>query len=84
MFVIKLKSISFTEDFFAEYEYLKAKPNASRYVCELIRDDMSAIDKKTRVIIQELLRGETDAGPEVLSVIQALLEQPKKKNAPRQ
>lgn len=35
----KTKSISFKEEYFAEYEYLNKMKGASEYVCELVKRD---------------------------------------------
>ena len=35
----KTKSVSFKEEYFAEYEYLDNMKGASEYVCELVRKD---------------------------------------------
>ena len=37
-----IKSISFTDEYKREYEYIVTLPNASRYICELIRSDLDS------------------------------------------
>lgn len=37
----KIKSISFTSEYLAEYEHFMSVPNRSKYVCELIRKDLN-------------------------------------------
>lgn len=47
---MKTKSISISKEYEKEYEYLLSQPNASRYVLELIRNDMKkAIEDKSIV-----------------------------------
>lgn len=46
----KTKSISFKEEYFAEYEYLDKMKGASEYVCELVRKDRISKEENIELI----------------------------------
>ncbi|WP_066372470.1 hypothetical protein [Neobacillus fumarioli] len=54
-------SISFKDEFYHVYEYLKTKENVSRYICKLVEADMQNVeanedlDTKVEKIVYRLL-----------------------------
>lgn len=54
-------SINFTEEYVDVYNFLKAQANISNYICttiknEMFKSDEDYLDKKIRMIVQELLK----------------------------
>lgn len=62
MATIKTKTISFTEEYIEEYKHVIKQSNASRYVCELVRADMSNNDsdnflkQSIKTLVEEILK----------------------------
>lgn len=48
--VKNIKSISFTDEYKDEYEYVMNMKNASRYICELIRNDMRSKESDVSIL----------------------------------
>lgn len=44
--VVAVRSVSFTEEYEEEFNYFIKKPNRSRYICELIREDIKRRKQK--------------------------------------
>lgn len=68
---IKVKSISFTEEYLKEYDFIQKMGNASRYICELIRKDRVGIKENNQVqIVNNVLSSNNDLG----NLLEDLLE----------
>lgn len=50
----KTKTISFTEKYKREYNYISSIRNASEYVCELIKKDLDSKDRSIEKQIETL------------------------------
>lgn len=50
-----IKSISFTDEYKEEYEYVMSIKNASKYVCELIRNDMKSKEDDVALLRVQLV-----------------------------
>lgn len=51
----RIKSISFTDEYIAEYEYVSGLKNASKYICDLIREDIKSKGDDVSILRAQVL-----------------------------